>query len=909
MMNDQYYTFPANSQADEEAPPSSSPTISEVGGKALSLIRTSALGFPVPPGFVLTATFFRPWLEQIKNTTAWKSLANRLAVDPESITLRKDCDAVKEQCGTILDLNTDQRKHLLDAAKTAFGPDADLESNLGIVAVRSSSPEEDLVCNSFAGAYETSLGVTSATLKDAFIKSFASLFDYRVFLSKIQYGMATDTPSIAIIVQRQIASEISGVCFSLNPNNNCFDEIIVAANFGLGESVVSGIITPDTYVVDRFDPNNIKVISKNVAEKPSAIWLEEKNGGTHKEDNKNPSTQALADDQILKVAKLVADVEEKYFGGLPADIEWAFCRESLYLLQARPVTAYVPLYPEMTTKRGKEKRLYLDIIVMSQGFSEPLSTLGLDIWKTTLARIKASMSTEGFDGLMFNIHGRQYMNVSNFLMMTGGSAMINKALRASDKSLDRAFASIDLKDYTPSYVPTGIKGIFGKMIKEILLTLPSTLRGLYYGKEAMNIYVEGTNAILEHCHSHRYPCDKLFYEVYDELTKSYEETLPQLGGMISGLISKALLHRMFKNCEGAEDNLIKLSMDLNGNPTSEMGHLMVRLASFPEIQETKTSEEFLKKLKEDSFSNEFALLYYDYLKRFGCRVVREIDIATPRAYEKQDKLFDTLKQINHNNHINNVQERRDVAYQELLDMARKIGKEKSFVHHASVMKGVFGYREHPKYMIVVVIDACRRHALQVAKGFVAQGRLEHVDQIFSLTMNQITIAQKDETIDLMSLVRSNLEPVERVQHVKNWPVLIDSRGKIIRGKREVTESEKKKGMFLGDPISPGIIRGRAKVLMNPYEKPVEAGEILVARFAEPSWTPLFIKTAGVILEVGSPMQHGAIIAREYGIPCVSGIDDVTKLFKDGDLLELDGSSGTVQVIHEECDMEVANGSS
>jgi pyruvate,water dikinase len=176
-------------------------------------------------------------------------------------------------------------------------------------------------------------------------------------------------------------------------------------------------------------------------------------------------------------------------------------------------------------------------------------------------------------------------------------------------------------------------------------------------------------------------------------------------------------------------------------------------------------------------------------------------------------------------------------------------------------------------------------------------------------MNQITIAQKDETIDLMSLVRSNLEPVERVQHVKNWPVLIDSRGKIIRGKREVTESEKKKGMFLGDPISPGIIRGRAKVLMNPYEKPVEAGEILVARFAEPSWTPLFIKTAGVILEVGSPMQHGAIIAREYGIPCVSGVDDVTKLFNDGDLLELDGSSGTVQVIHEECDMEVANGSS
>eukprot|EP00984_Skeletonema_dohrnii_P038553 scaffold41899_cov144-Skeletonema_dohrnii-CCMP3373.AAC.1 len=278
-------------------------------------------------------------------------------------------------------------------------------------------------------------------------------------------------------------------------------------------------------------------------------------------------------------------------------------------------------------------------------------------------------------------------------------------------------------------------------------------------------------------------------------------------------------------------------MDLNGNPTSEMGHLMVRLASCPEIQETRTSDEFLEKLKEGSFSPEFTSLYSDYLKRFGCRGAREIDVATPRMSEKQDELFDTLKQIDiKNNQIINVRERRDKAYQELLSLAREIGKEKSFVHHASVMQGVLGYREHPKYMLVVVTDACRRHALQVAKVFVAKGRLENEDQIFSLTMDQISNAQKDEAIDHLSLVRANLKPVEEVRHVKNWPVLIDSRGKIIRGKREITEEEKnKEGLLIGDPISPGagVVRGRAKVLMDPYEKPLEAGEILVARFTEP----------------------------------------------------------------------------
>lgn len=167
------------------------------------------------------------------------------------------------------------------------------------------------------------------------------------------------------------------------------------------------------------------------------------------------------------------------------------------------------------------------------------------------------------------------------------------------------------------------------------------------------------------------------------------------------------------------------------------------------------------------------------------------------------------------------------------------------------MQGVLGYREHPKYMLVVIIAACRRHALRVAEVFVDQGRLNHVDQIFSLTMIQISNAQKDESMDILSLVKENLKPVEEVRHIKNWPVLIDSRGKIIRGKRVMTEDEMKmKGLLIGDPISPGIVRGRAKVLMDPYEKPIQAGEILVARFTEPSWTPLFINCDGVLMADG-----------------------------------------------------------
>jgi len=743
----------------------------------------------------------------------------------------------------------------------------------------------------------------------AIINSFASLFDHRIYLYKVQHGMsaAITTPRIAIIVQRQIDSDVSGVGFSINPSNNCYDEVMISANFGLGESVVGGIITPDTYIVDRFDADAPSIASKRVAEKTSAIWLDTSSGGTRQEPNKDPSAQALTDEQILEVADLVARVEEDRGQGVPVDTEWAYRDGKLYLLQARPMTAYIPLFPEMVTERGGEKRLYLDIIVMTQGFSDPLSVLGLDLWRTMLARLKPHLATDGVEGLVWNLHGREYMNVSNMMATTGGEAMVSKVFRSYDKSIDRAFASIDLEDYKPSTTPEGAKGTLWKQLSQLWLMLPKMIHGLYRREEVMAGYIEGTQAIIDKCYSDDCPKDEPFADTYVALLDDYVEVTPSImGAVLSGMISRWRLHRLFSKCEGANDYLISMCMDLNGNPTSEMGHLMVKLASFPEIQGTDSKEEFLQKLNKDAFSTEFMNAYNDYIKRFGVRGMREIDAATPRTYENQGGLFETLKQIDiKNNQIINVRQRRDTAYQELLKMAKDIGKEKQFVHHAGVIQSLLGYREHPKYMIVVMIDRMRRQALNIAQDFVAHGRLESVDQIFYLNIDQVTEAQRNPDLDLLALVKAGVEPIQKVSHVKNWPVLIDSRGKIIRGIREETEAAD--GTLLGDPISPGLVRGRAKVLMSPYEKPLESGEILVTRFTEPSWTPLFINAAGVVLEVGGPTQHGAIIAREYGIPCVSGLDDATKLIKDGDFLEVDGSEGTVKIITEDTEGGVRNG--
>ena len=339
------------------------------------------------------------------------------------------------------------------------------------------------------------------------------------------------------------------------------------------------------------------------------------------------------------------------------------------------------------------------LCLQTQGFSDPMSILGLDLWRTILARLKPTMSTEGKEGLVWNLHGREYFHVSNMLKTTGGSAMVNKTLRTYDKSIDRAFSSINIEDYTPSEVPEGAKGIAWKSICQLWKMSPNIIKGLYKGDEAMKDYIEGSNAIIDKCYTDECSKDELFGEAFYGLVSQYGEIMYGLGGLTAGLVSKWVLHRMFSKREDAYDHLINLCMDLNGNPTSEMGHLMVQLASNPEFQSSSTGEDFLRKMKDGTFSQEFVSSYNMYLKKFGCRGIREIDAATPRTHENQTRLFDALKAIDiNNNQIMNVRERRNKAYQELLNMAKELGKEKKFIHHAHIMQSLLGFREHPKYM-------------------------------------------------------------------------------------------------------------------------------------------------------------------------------------------------------------------
>lgn len=844
------------------------PDLSQVGGKAKALIETTKAGFPVPEGIVLSVEFFENWLVEIKGFQEWKDMLKN--------TSKETCDLLVEKASNMV-FNQDQKKLFDIELKNLAG---------GLFAVRSSSPEEDLGNTSFAGMYETFLGVEKHYLEKSISKAFASAFDHRVMAYKKQNRLSLEATSIGVIVQRQIASEISGVGFSLNPLNNSYDEVLINASFGLGEAIVAGFVTPDTYIVDSAKN---KIIEKKINDKKIRIELKS-DGGTEKVENLNPTEQALSDKQIMELSKLIKKCESYY--DFPIDTEWAYEEDRLYLLQSRPITSYLPLFPELLTKPEEKKKIYIDIMYMTQGFDDLMSVLGLEIWGQMLDRLKGGMMTPHVGGTTPAIHGKQYISVTDIQKLMGKKG-VNKFLDSYDGNIKRIFEDIGSLDHLlPEKKAVGTQGSKKKMIRLIFTMIPSMFKSLFFDhKSVIKEYNTLANKLVKNAKNLNREDD--FNKNIEVTLESFTTIMGSASAMMAGMISQQGIKKMFKD-DKVEKEIVALAMDLEGNPTSEMGHLLFKLASYEEFKDIISKKNFIEMIESRKFSKDLLKDYDEFMDKFSGRGFMEIDVASKRIDEDLGLLYDKLIQIDtEDNQVTKVKEKRKIAYDKLLQIAKEKGKEKKFLKNLGKYQETFGYREHPKYVIVLIFAELHKICLEIADDWVDRGRLDSSYDIFDLHIEEIARAQRDASLDLRELRAINLAPYKRLAHIKNWPLVIDSRGKIYRPKMDIEDGDIK-----GDPIAPGKVRGRVKLLNSPYEKSVQSGEILVAKATEPSWTPIFTNAAGVIMEIGGPLQHGGIIAREYGIPCVSGLIGIMDLLKDGDLVEVDGDNGIVRLIEE-----------
>lgn len=873
-------------------PDSEKPNVDEVGGKGHSLIRMAQAGLPVPPGVVLTASFFTPWFDDIKATATWRALAH--AGTEEWSTL---CQQLQRLCSALL--LTDHQRRVLEQCRQALASG----SLARLFAVRSSSPEEDLASASFAGGYETRLGVGPADLEGAVRGCFASTFGERVLVYKRARGFDVLSPRIAVVVQQQIASDVAGVGFSLNPLTNDYDEAVIDACWGLGEPLVSGRVSPDHFIVDKVSR---QVVERRLGAKRTSSWLDPA-GGTLERLDHRASELTLSDAQLVEATDLLCRIEGLY--QQPTDIEWAWADGRFHVLQARPITTFVPLPPELVTKPGARRRLYMDAsLADGLTINKPISPMGLDWIEDLVSAVAAryagpvQIDATPEEGLFLAAGGRLYSNISTALWLQSAKALAEGRAQLSSLQSE-TLAGVDLT-YRSARRPSWMRLWTLRLVPRILWGLGpflwNTVTASLTPARAFRAYQRKVDAYEESLLAFDYslPLDRFLRTYTPPMVRHVmDTTLPTLGAFVLALAS---LDRMLKGRSAEAKALAeKLKLGFPGNVVVEMGHAMFRLARLAAREDFADVNQFAERIARRDVSAEFLRAWDEFLSRYGSRGPMEMDVASPR-YADDPRL--ALRQMSFMAvddggfdpgaaHERHVRERRQ-AFNALLPHVGWLRQARLRRIH-TVIELLAGTRDTPKYHLVLFNYALRKRALMEGQRLVADGRLDAAEHVFDLRFRDIEASSGNSSLDLRQL-RSERTPFLQIleAQVRTFPSLIDSRGRILRAPpRPETPGELK-----GIAISNGVARGPVKVLHDPYEKPVEKGDVLVAYTTDPGWTPLFVNAAAVVLEVGGMLQHGAVVAREYGKPCVAGIEAVMTRLRDAQRVEVDGTAGVVRLL-------------
>lgn len=863
------------------------PIPSQVGGKAASLIRLVQGKFNVPAGIVLPASFFSVWITSIRDSEAWQAVLAAADVEMGNLDmddrarLARACDDVK-QFAAGLKFDHEQGRTL-----------ASVRDDLGegLFAVRSSSPEEDLGGASFAGLYETVLNTSPNKLDEAVRTCFSSCLDSRVLLYKLEMNFEDLSPSIAVVLQHQVASETSGVAFSLNPLTNDFDEALINASWGLGEALVSGDVTPDAIVVNKVSG---EVIDNRLGTK----------GG------ERPDEACLDADQLASLTSLVSRVEAYY--GHPVDVEWAFADGELYVLQARPITTFVPLPAELQTEPGAKRILYMDgALTDGLTMSGAISPMTLDAFEVIIRGMFSYMggtSLEEIDlhTLGYSLRGsRIYVNISNYLHLLKGDKLVQQ-MESTNALMAEIFRSVDLDVYRMAKPPSHLRIL--TMLRHapgILWRLRSVfMAALRPGLGHERFQTEYDDALREFDEWAARPID------YDQpLTELVLEDFRQVAITTMASTAPALIYFVYfgtlrlRGLAKSPEQLELVDAICRGYPDDmvvQMGLAMFDLSTMLAASEFNDLQALVQKIEARDLPQEFLSAWDDFIERYGCRGPLEMELANPK-YAENPKL--ALRQIgmiansggNFNPHDvqRELVQQRESAFDALLAQVPRRKQRVVKRSYQNILRYYSG-RELIKHHMMQVNERIRTRLLHAADQLVAAGRLIHRDRVFDLSLAEVDQALQDEDFDVMAAAEVRGVPYRQVTaQVRHFPMAIDSRGRILRPKKQSED-----GAMVGAPISPGVVQGPVKVLNDPFEKDVEFGDILVAVTTDPGWTPLFINAAAVVLEIGGELQHGALVAREYGKPCVAGIADITTLLKDGQLVEVDGSAGTVRIIEE-----------
>ena len=882
---------------------SSDATLENVGGKGANLSFLTHAGFPVPQGFLLTTQAYNVFI-QANDLEEW---ILQIAGEAKSDDL-----SALEETSQVIRTRFSEGKMPQDLATAILDVHTQLAGSP--VAVRSSATAEDLPGMSFAGQQDTYLNIRGEdALLKAVVDCWSSLWTARAMGYRVRNHIPHQGAALAVVVEEMVQSEASGVMFTANPLTGSRREVVIDATLGLGEALVSGQVEPDHYVVQNPE---YQITGKTLGAKAVAVRGQAQ-GGVVTEEIQAANRQAISDSQILELADLGRKVEAAYH--FPQDIEWAFANDRLFILQSRPITSLFPL-PEGMDPEPVQVMFSFGAV---QGMLDPMTPLGQDVIRlifaggASLFDFKDTYKTQR----VIKIAGeRLWGNMTSILRHPIGHRMLFNFFPVIDPGSIPALKALSQEPALEAGKGRLRWHTFRRLARFMIPMLVSFFRHLLApaGKVAeVNQKMEAVLTRLEdkvRTNAGGSPSLTHSAALVREMRTAFIFAVPEMLPVImAGMMPIVFLDKIAKYFTGSGTPALEITRGMPDNVTTEMDLALWRAAT------VIRSDTEACRLLQNGDPATLAQQYLDrqlpetaqkaiqqFLERYGMRGVAEIDIGRIRWREDPTPILQILRSYLQ---IEDASQAPDAVFQrgaaaaekavaELENAARKtfLGGLKARVVRAAALRvrTFAGLRESPKFYIIRMMGMIRQELLQNGESLVREGKLSRPDDLFFLTLEELEAFARGEPRDWVGLVASHRASFDREMLRVQVPRLLLSDGRTFY--EGITSLEGQEGEMRGSPVSPGLVEGAVRVVLNPQNANLEPGEILVCPGTDPAWTPLFLAAGGLVMEVGGMMTHGAIVAREYGIPAVVGVDRATTRLHTGQRIRVDGTSGQILLL-------------
>ena len=883
-----------------------------VGGKGANLGLLTAAAFPVPPGFSVTTDAYEAFLDHGDLDGPTREIVGVLNYEsPEELEQQT---AQIRQLISNAEMPADVAKRIRELYSTL--------GNNSYVAVRSSGTAEDMAEASFAGLHDTYLDVVGAdAVIDAVKRCWASMWTARATSYRNTLGFDHMQARIAVVVQRMIESEVSGVMFTGNPLTARTDEIVINASWGLGEGIVSGILTPDEYTLD----GHTMAVKKSVlGTKEKRIVRDQATGIGTVEQAVPEAEQAefsLTEDGASGLAELGRRVMEHY-GGLPQDIEWAYTDGAFYLLQSRPATGVDFLWSE-------------DL--------DPWQTVPEDDDTLWTAKWAEEYWTGAITPLFYSVRGQEFLNgFTKFMTLVGLEETLDLRWFKWHRATAYYNIAVDL-DYTPklypqslrlgtlrylpeSYVPDAAAAPtdvlrFLRAVARINLLSPTDRWDRWHAsvRDYIDNRVDEANGLL--------PAD--LRKLTDGNIKRYIARMKLLaevfmdrlwiGNFVCTSIEMGVFAQMLAKWYDG-DNAFVFQDLISGIPVTTLlaqeTHDLFRLAE--RIRNSSTllarfrgheGADFFGSLDDDEDGRDFLAAYSEFLRDNGHRGQQDRDMYYARRVEDPRLDYEALRTLLNaedpvppwENEARVARQREEVAADVLERISRQplgLLKAEAFkMLHAHIMS-FLRLRDDWRHYIDRVTLSKKRAFLELGLRAVERGILADADDVFFLG--------EDELYDLLegraSLPLAKAKIANRRRVFQDVQARRESPVTYLRGAVPVdldAAPESADGGLVGMGTSRGSATGIARVVPELKDiGRVQKGDILICHGTDPGWAPVFTVIQGLVIETGGMLAHGSCLSREYGIPAVQ-LRNAIQRIPDGTRITVNGDTGQVTVSEAE----------